>query len=87
MFPSRVFRIDPGLAGRLHKFLLGTDERPESFRQESGIEWLFERFVDTRTIKAHRVAVIGKQSDQDDLGEVGILAKVLANLQRFQLAD
>ena len=67
----------------LDQFLLSSDKRAESFGQKTGVEWFLERLVDARSIKAHRVAVVWQQRDQDDLGKVSVLAKVLADLQRF----
>ena len=58
----------------LDQFLLSSDKRAKSFGQKTGVEWFLERLVDARSIKAHRVAVVWQQSDQNDLGEVGIFA-------------
>ena len=52
-----------------------------------GVERFFERFVDTAAVKAHRLSVIGQQSNQDDISEVVILSQVLADLHCFDLAD
>ena len=66
------FWVKKGLG--LDQFLLSSDKRTESFGQKTGVEWFLERLVDARSIKAHRVAVVWQQSDQNDLGEVGIFA-------------
>ena len=72
---------------RLHEFFLAADQRAETFSQETSVKGLLERFVDARAIKAERLAVIGQQGDQDDVGEVIVFAQVLADLQRFHFAD
>ena len=59
----------------------------EAFRQQFGVEGLLERFVDARAIEAQRAPVIRQQSDQNRLGEVGVLSQILTNLERFDLAD
>jgi len=44
--------------GRLNQFLLSTDQSSKSFGQQSCVERLFERFVDTGTIEAGSRAII-----------------------------
>ena len=52
-----------------------------------GVKRLLERFVDTASIKAHRLAIIWQQRDQDNIGEVNILSQVLADLHCFDLTN
>ena len=51
------------------------------------IERFLERFVDAATIEAHWLSVIWKQCDENDIGEVDVLAQVLANLNRLDLPN
>ena len=51
------------------------------------IERFLERFVDATAIEAHRLAIVWKQSDEDNVGEIDILSQVLADLNRFDLSD
>ena len=73
--------------GGLDQFFFGTHQGSQSFGQQVGVERLFERFVDTAAVKAHRLSVIGQQSDQDDITKVVVLAQILADLQCLDLAD
>lgn len=83
-----LLTLESILRGRwLHQFLLDADESTKSFGEQACIERLLERFVDAGTIKAHRVTIIWQQSNQDDLGEIRVLSKILADLKCFELAD
>ncbi len=64
----------------LDEFLFGSNERPKSFGEQSCVEWLLKRFIDTGPIEADRTTIIRKQSDQDRLREIAITLQVLANL-------
>src|SRR5882672_2056626 len=53
----------------LDQFLLRANQRSQAFGQKGGVERLFERLVDARTIEVRGRTVIGQQGDQDRLAE------------------
>src|SRR5688572_15453435 len=71
----------------LNQLFAAADERPQTLGEQLGIERLFERLVDCRAVEAERAAVVGQKRDQDRLGEIDVLAEVLADLERFDPAD
>ncbi len=44
----------------LDQFFLGTDQGSKSFGQQVGVERLLERFIDTASVEAHRLTIIGQ---------------------------
>ena len=71
----------------LDEFFSRTDERTKTLCKQVSIERFLERFVDAAAIETHWLPIIWKQSNQNDVGEVDILSKVLADLHRFDLPN
>ena len=71
----------------LDELFAGADQRAKPFGKQGHVERFLERLIDRRAVEAERAAVVGQQGDQDRLAELAVATQILANLQRFELAD
>lgn len=58
----------------LNQLFKGTDQGSQSFGQEACIKRLFESLIDGGSVERNWLTIIGKQSDQNRFGKIGILA-------------
>jgi hypothetical protein len=73
-------RLSVGFSGQL---LSAIHERPNSFGEQSCVEWFSERFAEHRTVKAGSVVIVAKKTNQNGFVEFCIPTKVLGNHQSF----
>jgi hypothetical protein len=69
-----------GDPNELYELFLVADQSSQAFGQQASVEWLLERFIDARTIKAHHIAIVWQQCNQDDFRKINVLSQVLTNL-------
>jgi hypothetical protein len=65
------------------ELFLASNERPDSFRQQRGVERLSERLVEQCAIETTGVVIVAEKTDQDAIGVLGIPPKVLCDHQGF----